>query len=122
MKLTSQEVEQFQHEGYLNIEERLIDDEHLTVLRKHYDTLFAQRRGTIGEGLRNLAVVGDSESDADADRDEEMLQIMEMWRLDEEYRKLLYHEPLLDIAESLIGSRYPVISRSGTLQTRPSRR
>ena len=32
-----------------------------------------------------------------------MLQIMEMWRIDDEYKKLLYHEPLLDIAESLIG-------------------
>ncbi|MDE0554274.1 MAG: hypothetical protein OXI24_08680, partial [Candidatus Poribacteria bacterium] len=64
MKLTSQEVEQFRQVGYLNIEKRLIDDEHLAVLRKHYDALFAQRRGTIGEGLRNLAVVGESESDA----------------------------------------------------------
>lgn len=104
MKLTSQEVEQFRQVGYLKIEGRVIEDEHLTVLREHYDTQFSQRRGTIGEGLRNLAVVGESEGDEDADREEEMLQIMEMWRLDEEYRKLLYHEPLLDIVESLIGS------------------
>ena len=104
MKLTPQEVEQFQRRGYLKIDARVIDDEHLAVLRQHYDALFAEKRGTIGEGLRNLAVVGDSESDADADRDEQMLQIMEMWRLDEAYRKLLYHEPLLDIAESLIGA------------------
>ena len=103
MKLISQEVEQFKRVGYLKIDGRVIDDEHLTVLRQHYDTLFAQKRGTIGEGLRNLAVVGESESDEDADRAEEMLQIMEMWSLDEEFRKLLYHEPLLDIAESLIG-------------------
>ena len=27
---------------------------------------------------------------------------MEMWRYDEVYRHLLYHEPLLDIAENLI--------------------
>ena len=59
--------------------------------------------GTSGEGLRNLAVVGDSEQDETADRSEEMLQIMEMWRYDEVYRQLLYHEPLLDIAESLVG-------------------
>ena len=103
MKLTSQEVEQFKRVGYLKIDGRVIDDEHLAVLREHYDSQFSQRRGTIGEGMRNLAVVGDSESDEDADRAEEMLQIMEMWSLDEEYRKLLYHDPLLDIAESLIG-------------------
>ena len=50
MKLTPQEVEQFRRVGYLNIEKRLIDDEHLTVLREHYDALFAEKRGTIGEG------------------------------------------------------------------------
>jgi len=104
MKLSSQEVEQFECEGYLSLDQRVIDDDHLTVLREHYDALFSQKRGTTGEGLRNLAVVGESENDEDADRAEEMLQIMEMWRFDDEYRKLLYHEPLLDIAESLIGA------------------
>ena len=104
MKLMPQEVEQFRREGYLNIDRHIIDDEHLTVLREHYDAQFAQKRGTIGEGLRNLAVVGDSESDEDTDSAEEMLQIMEMWRLDAEFRKLLYHDPLLDIAASLIGT------------------
>ena len=103
MKLTPKEIEQFRRKGYLKIHGRVIDNEHLAVLREHYDALFSQKRGTVGEGLRNLAVIGDSESDADTDADEEMLQIMEMWRFDEEYRKLLYHEPLLDIAESLIG-------------------
>ncbi len=103
MKLTPQEIEQFQRNGYLSISERVIDDEHLAVLRAHYDAVFAQKRGTIGEGLRNLAVVGESESDENADCAEEMLQLMEMWRFDEEFRKLLYHEPMLDIAESLIG-------------------
>ena len=104
MKLTQREIQQFKQEGYLKIDGRVTNDEHLNVLREHYDNLFSQKRGTIGEGLRNLAVVGESEGDEDADREEEMLQIMEMWRYDEEYRKLLYHEPLLDIAESLIGS------------------
>ncbi len=104
MKLTQREIQQFKNDGYLKIDGRVLDDEHLDVLREHYDALFTQKRGTIGEGLRNLAVVGESEGDEDADREEEMLQIMEMWRHDEEYRKLLYHEPLLDIAESLIGS------------------
>ena len=103
MRLTPQQIEQFQEKGYLNIPHRLIADDHLDLLREHYDALFAKKRGTIGEGMRNLAVVGDSEQDETADRSEEMLQIMEMWRFDEVYRQLLYHEPLLDIAESLIG-------------------
>ena len=103
MKLTTQAVEQFQREGYLKIHHRLLADDHLATLREHYDTLFTQKRGTTGEGLRNLAVVGEAESDADTDHSEAMLQIMEMWRFDEVYRELLYHSPLLDIAESLIG-------------------
>ena len=103
MKLTAQAVEQFRHQGYLKLSERVIDDAHLEVLRAHYDACFAEKRGTQGEGLRNLAVVGDSENAEDLDSAEEMLQIMEMWRLDVEYRKLLYHEPLLNIAESLVG-------------------
>ena len=103
MKLTPQQVEQFQEKGYLKIPHRLITDNHLDLLREHYDALFAKKRGTSGEGMRNLAVVGDSEQDETADRSEEMLQIMEMWHYDEVYRELLYHEPLLDIAENLIG-------------------
>ena len=103
MKLTPQQVEQFQEKGYLKIPHRLITDDHLDLLREHYDALFAKKRGTSGEGLRNLAVIGETEQDETADRSEEMLQIMEMWSYDEVYRQLLYHEPLLDIAESLIG-------------------
>jgi ectoine hydroxylase-related dioxygenase (phytanoyl-CoA dioxygenase family) len=103
MKLTPQQVEQFQQKGYLKIPYRLIAEDHLDLLREHYDALFAKKRGTSGEGMRNLAVVGDSEQDETVDRSEEMLQIMEMWHYDEVYRQLLYHEPLLDIAESLIG-------------------
>ena len=103
MKLTPQQIEQFGQKGYLKIAHRLITDDYLTLLRERYDALFAKKRGTSGEGLRNLAVIGDSEQDETADRSEEMLQIMEMWRYDEVYRQLLYHKPLLDIAESLIG-------------------
>lgn len=100
MKLTPERVEQFRRDGYLNIESPLIDAEYLGVLRERYDAVFAERHGGGGEGVRNLAVVDDS---AETDGAEEMLQIMEMWQLDPEFRKLLYHGPLLDVAESLIG-------------------
>lgn len=104
MKLIPHEIETFEREGYLKINERVIEDNHLSTLREHYDSLFADRRGTSSDGMRNLAVVTGSEESDNADSSEEMLQIMEMWRLDEEYRKLLYHQPLLDIVEGLIGS------------------
>ena len=77
MKLTPQQIEQFQEKGYLKIPHRVIADDHLDLLRDHYDVLFAKKCGTSGEGLRNLAVVGETEQAETADRSEEMLQIME---------------------------------------------
>ena len=103
MKLTRQAVEQFQREGYLKISHRVLADNHLAAVREHYDALFAQKRGTIGEGLRNLATIGESVDDPEADHSEEMLQIQQMWQRDDVFRELLYHSPLLDIAESLVG-------------------
>jgi len=103
MGLTAQEIERFHEVGYLPIRQRLLDDDHLSRLRERYDALFSAKRQTRGQGLRNIAVVGASESSEDADTSEEMLQIMEMWSFDDEYRNLLYHKPLLDVAESLIG-------------------
>ena len=103
MSLTAEQLERFDRDGYISIPHRLIEPDHLERLRGRYDAQFAERRGTVGQGMRNLAVVGESESDPDADRSEEMLQIMEMWKLDDEYRQLLYHPPLLDVAECLVG-------------------
>ena len=122
MKLTKQAVEQFQLEGYLKITHRVLDDAHLASLREHYDAVFAQKRGTFGEGLRNIAAIGESADDPDADHSEEMLQIQQMWQRDEVFRDLLYHSTLLDIAESLIGPNYPGFLRSSPLQARESRR
>ncbi len=103
MPLSAELLEQFDRDGYIPIPHRLIEPEHLGRLRERYDALFAERRSTVGQGMRNLAVIGESESDPDADRSEEMLQIMEMWKLDDEYRQLLHHGPLLDVAELLVG-------------------
>ena len=103
MKLSSHQIEQFKQTGYLKIDEQVIDDNHLNVLRDHYDEQFTKRRNTEGEGMRNLAIVEDSDNHDDGESTDEMLQIMEMWRIDDEYKKLLYHKPMLDIVESLIG-------------------
>lgn len=108
MKLTEKAVEQFQREGYLKIGHRILDDDHLATLRKHYDLVFAQKHGTFGEGMRNIAAIGESADDPEADHSEVMLQIQQMWQRDEAFRELLYHSPLLDIAESLIGPNIQV--------------
>ena len=98
MKLTEKAVEQFQREGYLKIGHRVLDDDHLATLREHYDSVFAQKHGTFGEGMRNIAAIGESADDPEADHSEVMLQIQQMWQRDEAFRELLYHSPLLDIA------------------------
>lgn len=101
MKLRPDQVAQFRAEGYLAIPWRLVEPEHLERLRERYDALFAQKRNTTGEGWRNLAIV--KRDDFSEDHTESMYQITQMWSLDPLYRELLYHPPLLDVAESLIG-------------------
>ena len=103
MPLTPELLEQFDRDGYIPIPHRLIEADHLERLRARYDAVFAERRDSVGQGMRNLAVIGESETDPDADRSEQVLQIMEMWKLHEEYLQLLRHEPLLDVAECLVG-------------------
>lgn len=99
MHLSKEVVEDFQCQGYLKIDHQLIENDHLEILRQKYDQVFAEYGNTDGQGLRNLAITkGEAPQ-----RSTEMLQIMEMWKKSEEFYKLLFHQPLLDIAESLIG-------------------
>ena len=103
MKLKTRDVQTFQQQGYLEIPHRVIEEDHLQQLRKSYDQVFSERHGTSGQGLRNLSV---TESMTDATEDEhesEMLQVMEMWQKSKDFQDLLYYDPLLDIAGSLIG-------------------
>ena len=103
MKLKTRDVQTFQQRGYLEIPHRVIEEDHLQQLRKSYDQVFSERRGTSGQGLRNLS---GTESITDATEDEhagEMLQVMEMWQKSKDFQDLLYYDPLLDIAGSLIG-------------------
>ena len=102
MKLNDAQIARFRSEGYFPIPWRLIEPDHLERLRERYDALFSAKRDTSGEGLRNLAVVKtDSAGD---DLSESMYQIMQMWTFDSVYRDLLYHPPLLDVAENLVGA------------------
>jgi ectoine hydroxylase-related dioxygenase (phytanoyl-CoA dioxygenase family) len=103
LKLKTRDVQTFQQQGYLEIPHRVIEEDHLQQLRKSYDQVFSERHGTSGQGLRNLSV---TESMTDATEDEhesEMLQVMEMWQKSKDFQDLLYYDPLLDIAGSLIG-------------------
>jgi ectoine hydroxylase-related dioxygenase (phytanoyl-CoA dioxygenase family) len=101
LKLEAAEVQTFQREGYLKISHRVIEDEHIQRLRKAYDQIFNEQ--TIEEGVRNLSKT-DSETDVAVEKEDgKMWQAMGMWERSQEFRDLLYHDPLLDIAECLIG-------------------
>ena len=99
MYLPKEAIEDFQYQGYLKIDHQLIENDHLMTLREQYDKVFAEQMNTDSQGLRNLATTEGKQPQNPI----KMLQIMEMWSRNEQFYKLLFHQPLLDIAESLIG-------------------
>jgi hypothetical protein len=76
----------------------VVENDHLQQLRRSYDQVFEQRYQTAEQGWRNLSVT----ADATDQQQNEMLQVAEMWQKSNTFRELLYHQPLLDIATSLI--------------------
>ena len=101
MKLKAADVQAFQREGYLKVPYQVIEEEYLQRLRRSYDTVFNDYE--VGEGLRNLSKTESKTEEAAETNDGEMWQVMGMWKRNEDFRQLVYHKPLLDIAESLIG-------------------
>ena len=101
MKLKESEVQTFQREGYLKVPHRVIEKNHLQRLVRSYDEVFNDHG--IGEGVRNLSQTESTTEAAVETDDGKMWQAMGMWKRNKDFRYLLYHKPLLDIAESLIG-------------------
>jgi len=99
LKLNTSQIQTFQQVGFLEIQHRVIENDHLQQLRRSYDQVFEQRYQTAEQGWRNLSVTVDSTDQ----QQNEMLQVVDMWQKSNTFRELLYHQPLLDIATSLIG-------------------
>ena len=99
MQLNDQQIQIFQKEGYLAIPHQLVDKDHLQELRSAYDKVFEKRSQTNGQGWRNLSATDGKENY----KQQEMLQIMEMWEKSEIFHQLLFHPPLLSIVACLIG-------------------
>jgi len=98
--LTQEQIDTFRSEGYIPIG-KLIEDSDLEELRSEYDRTFDEaRESTL---YRNLSADGGAAQRHDEGAEEEMLQIMQMCERSLAFRRLLYHEPILDIAEDLIG-------------------
>ncbi len=98
--LTQDQIDSFRREGYVTIGP-LIDEELVEELRSEYDRLFEEARAS--SKYRNLSADGGAAQRVDEGAGEEMLQIMQMCERSLTFRRLLYHAPILDIAEDLIG-------------------
>ena len=95
--LTQDQLDQFRLRGFAVIG-KLLESSELLELRDEYDRIFAEARETAQ--LRNLS---SSDGQATTAADKEMLQILQMCERSMLFRKLLYNERILDVAEDLIG-------------------
>ena len=100
-RLTAGQVNEFQTRGYLKLG-RLLDDATVELLRREYDREFELARSG-ASSFRNLAIDDTDDVAAKNAAEEQMLQIMQMCERNLHYRRLLYHEPILDCVEDLIG-------------------
>jgi ectoine hydroxylase-related dioxygenase (phytanoyl-CoA dioxygenase family) len=100
--LTQDQIDTFRRDGFVVIG-KLLDDSLLGELRAEYDRLFDEARAD--DRYRNLAADGGAAQRHDEGAEEEMLQIMQCCERSLAFRRLLYNESILDIAEDLIGPR-----------------
>ena len=95
--LDAAQIADFQEQGYLRVG-AVFDGEQLTELQSEYDRVFAEARES--SQMRNLS---SSDGEITTEADEELLQIMQVCERSMLFRRLLYDERVLDIAEDLIG-------------------
>ena len=100
-RLTAEQVNEFQTRGYLELG-RLLDDATVEVLRREYDREFELARSG-ASSFRNLAIDDTDDVAAKNEAEEQMLQIMQVCERNLHFRRLLYHEQILDCVEDLIG-------------------
>jgi len=74
LKLNTSQIQTFQQVGFLEIQHRVIENDHLQQLRRSYDQVFEQRYQTAEQGWRNLSVTVDSTDQ----QQNEMLQVVDM--------------------------------------------
>jgi len=96
MALTQEQIDFFHEQGYLPYGP-ILDESEIEELRDEYDEVF--RRAQHDNKLRNLSAGGEEGSE----EQQQMLQIMQMCERNIIFRRLLYHERILDIAQDLMG-------------------
>ena len=100
-KLTAGQVDAFHTHGYLKLG-RLLDAATIELLRREYDREFERARSG-ATSFRNLAIDDTDDVAAKNEADAQMLQITQMCERNLHFRRLLYHEAILDCVEDLIG-------------------
>lgn len=98
--LTPEQIASFHQNGYLKVG-KLLDDDRIALLRTEYDREFeaARQNGR----FRNLAIDNTDDLDAKNNAETQMLQIMQMCERNLHYRRLIFHEPILDMVEAFLG-------------------
>ena len=84
--LTSEQIEFFFQNGYISIG-KLLEDEHIEILRREYDREFEAARKN--NRFRNLAISNTNDLSEKNDAPTQMLQIMQMCERNLHYRELI---------------------------------
>ena len=100
-RLSAEQVDRFRHDGYLKLG-RLLDDGLVDLLRREYDREFARARDGDAQ-FRNLSISDTDDLRKKNEAPEQMLQIMQMCERNLHFRRLLFHDEILDCVEDLLG-------------------
>ncbi len=95
MTLTQEQIDLFQRDGYLSVGSVLADQE-LADARAAYDRIFAATEKP--SSYRDLGQRADGQSKG------AVLQIIDMWKLDPIFERLLFKRETLDLIEALLGT------------------
>ena len=90
-----------ERDGYVRLG-RLLDDDLLGLLRREYDREFALARAGDTQ-FRNLSISDTDDVRKKNEASEQMLQIMQMCERNLHFRRLLFHDEILDCVEDLLG-------------------
>ena len=101
--LSAEQIHFFQKNGYLKIG-KLLEDDHIATLQQEYDREFALAREN--NRFRNLAISDTEHLEEKNNAPTQMLQIMQMCERNMHFRKLTYHDPILDMVERLKDQGY----------------
>ncbi|MDA1141345.1 MAG: phytanoyl-CoA dioxygenase family protein [Planctomycetota bacterium] len=98
--LTQDQINHFRQRGYLKVG-KVLTDEEIEVYRREYDHEFERARQ---DGrFRNLAIDDTQDLQKKKEAPKQMLQIMQMCERNIHFRRLVYHDKILDMVEDLIG-------------------